>query len=81
MTKPRKRRHESGTPGKEKEEGATEELKAFIEEKTGEAVTEIKKALDQRIRGIEDSLNFAYESITATSQKVTTLGKGTERHV
>ena len=31
MTKQRKRRHESGTP--EKEEGATEELKAFIEEK------------------------------------------------
>lgn len=73
MTRRRKRRHESGTPQKEEEEGETEELKAFIEEKTGDAVKEIKKALDQRIRGIEDSLNFAYESITVTSQKVTTL--------
>ena len=73
MTKQRKRRHESGTP--EKEDGATEELKAFIEEKTGEAVTEIKKALDQRISGLEDSLNFAYESIAVTSQKVSVLEK------
>ena len=75
MTRHRKRRHESGTPEKEEEEGATEELKAFIQEKTGEAVTEIKKALDQRIEGIEDSLNFAYESITVTSQKVNSLEK------
>ena len=74
MTKPRKRRHESGTPEKEKD-GATEELKAFIEEKTGEAVKEIKRALDQRITLIEDSLNFAYESITVTSQKANALEK------
>ena len=74
MTKRNKRRHESGTPEKE-EDGATEELKAFIEEKTGEAVKEIKKALDQRIVGLEESLNFAYESITVTSQKVKELEK------
>ena len=73
MTKQRKRRFESATP--EKEDGATEELKAFIEEKTGEAVKEIKKALDQRISGIEESLNFAYESIGATSKRVTVLEK------
>ena len=71
MTKQRKRRHESGTP--EKEEGATEELKAFIEEKTGEAVKEIKKALDQRITGIEESLSFAYASIETASRKVCVL--------
>ena len=73
MTKQRKRRHESGTP--EKEEETTEELKAFINEKTGEAVKEIKRALDQKIRGLEDSLNFAYESISVTSQKVAVLEK------
>lgn len=72
MTK-KKRRHESGTP--EKEDGTIEELKAFIKEKTGEAVREIKQALDQRITSLEDSLNFAFESITVTSQKVTTLEK------
>lgn len=68
MTKQRKRHHESGTP--EKEDERTEELKAFIEDKTGQAVSEIKKVIEQRISGIEDSLNFAYESITATSNKV-----------
>ena len=72
MTKQRKRRFESATP--EKEDGATEELKAFIEEKTGEAVKEIKKALDQRISGIEESLNFAYESIGATKFSSTLVG-------
>ena len=71
MTNRRKRRHESGTP--EKEDGTTEELKAFIEEKNGETLAEIKKVLDQRLVGIEDSLNIAYESITITSQKVTAL--------
>ena len=71
MTKQRKRRHESGTP--EKEEGATEELKAYIEEETSEAVKEIKKALDQRIIGLEESLSFAYASIETVSRKVCAL--------
>ena len=67
MTKQRKRRHESGTP--EKEDGSTEELKAFIEDKTGEAVREIKKAFDAKNFEFEESLNFAYESIQATTKK------------
>ena len=74
-----KRRHESGTPEKDEGEPAlTEavlELKTFIEAKTGEAVVEIKKTLDRRIASIEESLNFAYESITAASHKVTRLEK------
>ena len=74
MTKRTKRRHESGTP--EKEDGSAEELKAFIAEKTGEAVREIKRALDQRMTAIEESLNFAYETITVTVQKTKTLEKG-----
>ena len=73
MTKQRKRRHESGTP--EKEDERTEELKSFIQAKTGEAVDEIKRVIEQRLAGIEDSLNFAYESITATSSKVNALEK------
>ena len=73
MTKKQKRRHESGTP--EKEDGTTEELKAFIEEKNGEAVAEIKRALDERIAAIEQSLNFAFDSITATSQKANAVEK------
>ena len=73
MTKQRKRRHESGTP--EKEDERTEELKAFIQAKTGEAVDEIKRAIEQRLSGLEDSLNFAYESITAASNKVSALEK------
>ena len=71
MTNRRKRKHGSETP--EKEDSATDELKAFIEEKNGESITEIKKALDQRLASIEESLNFAYESLTVTSQKVTAL--------
>ena len=73
MTKQRKRRYESGTPEKEGEEGlphAVADLKNFIETKTESAVTEITKKFDQRITGFEESLNFAYESITATSNKV-----------
>ena len=77
MTKQRKRRHESGTPEKEKEkeDGASEELKAFIESTIGEAVKEIKEKIDQKISGIEVSLNFAHESISETKQKVAALEK------
>ena len=79
MTKSRKRRHESGSPQKDEgEDGLTNalpELKAFIETKTGEAVGEIKKTLDQKLAGIEESLNFAYETITVTSSKVSAVEK------
>ena len=78
MTKGRKRRHESGTPQKEGGDGtglqdAIEELKAFIEVKTGKAVEDIKNVLEQKIASIEESLNFAYASITESSQKLNKL--------
>lgn len=78
MTKGRKRRHESGTPEKGGEEGLTHavtELKSFIKTKTEDAVAEITKKFDQRITGFEESLNFAYESITVTSNKVNAAEK------
>ena len=76
--KSRKRRYESGTP--EKEDGdrtnlqdAIEELKAFIETKTGKAVEEIRKAFDQKLSALEESLNFAYASIVESSKKLNKL--------
>ena len=78
MTKGRKRRHESGTPPKEDGAGAglqesIEELKAFIEAKTGKAVEEIRKTFEEKLTGIEESLNFAYATIMETSQKLNQL--------
>ena len=57
MTKQRKRRHESGTPEKEGEEGlphAIADLKNFIEAKTDATIAEITKKFDQRITGFEE---------------------------
>ena len=81
MTKHRKRRHESGTPekGEDNLSEAVLELKKFIETKTGEAVEEITKKFDQRMVSFEESLNFAYESITATSKKLSAAEKEIHR--
>ena len=82
MTKQRKRRHESGTPEKGEDEAALSDavvdFKSFVETKTSDAVDDIKKTVDQRMTSIEDSLSFAYESITAASNKASAAEKNIE---